>query len=130
MNPGIAGGSGLPLMVTKRAVDDGLNWMSDTVSGGPVGGVLAWRSLRGRRPPIDMRPRPYDTEKQAIPFLAPPLTTQAINGDLVSVGVLGADHSQTYLFEGELSRSQISENRPVCLLVHRLVWDESGPRGI
>lgn len=80
---GLAGGA--PLTETKRAVEEGLNLMSETVRGGPPGGV-DWL-IAGARERRDLsrrvRPLVLSTEKQATPDFAPPLRTQAGNSRLI-----------------------------------------------
>jgi hypothetical protein len=61
------------------AVWDGLKTMSETVFGGPTGGVVCPARVIGRRPPRGVRPLAWSVEKQATPATAPPLTTQAVN---------------------------------------------------
>lgn len=46
---------GEPLVMAKRAVEDGLKTISDAVPPGPTGGVV-WFSERGRRAPRGERP--------------------------------------------------------------------------
>ena len=67
----------MPLTVTRRADELGLKRIPEAESGGPLGGVLVWSFLSGRRPPTGVRPVSIETVKHATPFLAPPLTTQA-----------------------------------------------------
>lgn len=63
-------------METKSAVSEGLKTMSETVPGGPTGGVVCPRAI-GRRPPWAERPLAWSTEKQVTPVTEPPLMTQA-----------------------------------------------------
>lgn len=64
-------------METKSAVSEGLKTMSETVPGGPTGGVV-WPRAMGRRPPLGVSPFAWSAEKQVTPATAPPLITQAI----------------------------------------------------
>jgi hypothetical protein len=53
--------------------------MSETVFGGPTGGVVCPARVIRRRPPRGVRPLTWSVEKQATPATAPPLTTQAVD---------------------------------------------------
>jgi hypothetical protein len=71
--PGIVGD---PLTVAKSADSEGLKVRSETVFGGPIGGVL-WFKLMDRSPPRGVRPVLSSVAKQETPPTAPPLITQA-----------------------------------------------------
>jgi hypothetical protein len=73
-----------PFTVAIRAVWEGLKTMSETVDGGPTGGVVCLMEM-GRRPPRALRPFSGDTEKQVMPATLPPLMAQA-GGECVSSG--------------------------------------------
>jgi hypothetical protein len=76
MKPGLVGE---PFTVANRADSDGLNVMSETVFGGPTGGVL-WPREMERRPPRGVRPLAWSVAKQVTPAVAPPLRTHAVSG--------------------------------------------------
>ena len=67
-----------PLTLAKRAVCEGLKTRSETVPGGPTGGVV-WLRAMWRRPPRGLRPLAWSVEKQDTPATAPPLRTQAVD---------------------------------------------------
>ncbi len=73
------GDGGVPLTVTKTAVEEGLKKMSDAVETGPRGGVVWCKASAMGRGALSCAVRPFSwsTEKQATPAMAPPLRTQA-----------------------------------------------------
>ncbi len=82
-------------METKSAVSEGLKTMSDTVPGGPTGGVV-WPRGMERRPPSGVRPLAWSVEKQVTPATAPPLMTQA--SMLAESGTAGEERTSLELW--------------------------------
>lgn len=73
MKPGVGG---WPFTVRMRAVEEGLNKMSEAVPGGPAGGVVCFSGI-GKRWVSGVRPVLWSVVKQATPATAPPFRTQA-----------------------------------------------------
>ena len=71
---------GLPLMLAKSAVPDGLKRRSEALARGPRGGVVWFRvgeTVRGLAS-RGVRPLLGDTEKQVTPLEEPPFSTQTV----------------------------------------------------
>jgi hypothetical protein len=68
---------GEPLTEANRALDEGLNLISEAVEKGPTGGVVWFKALEMFRGALSRAVKPFvgSTEKHVTPDLLPPLRT-------------------------------------------------------